>query len=78
MARHKNLEYEQNQLETSLASFMDSYNKNLPGGFPSATIKVLHKFRAAHPLLFSGNGDEWIIDKHRKRFMDWLSSHHDD
>jgi len=77
MARQKNLQQEQNRTAITLAAFLDFYNRNLPQGFPSASAKKLEKFRAAHPLLFK-SGSEWTVDKHRKRVMDWLSSHHDD
>ena len=59
---------------TSLSRFAEIYNTTLPLGFPRASVKALEQFQATHPLLFK-NGDEWSIDRHRKRLMDWLSSH---
>ncbi len=75
------MELEQNQTATSLAVFMESYNKNLPLGFPQASVKTLKKFQILHPALFPAsapgatNGEEWSIIKHRKKLMDWLSSY---
>lgn len=62
-----------NSIGTSAAIFIQYYNENIPGLFPQATVKTLEKFRATHPTLFK-ESNEWIIDKHRKKFMDWLVS----
>lgn len=53
---------------------MESYNKSIPVSFPHASLKTLKKFQVTHPILFK-HGDEWSIDKHRKRLMDWLPSY---
>jgi len=53
--------------------FLTNYNKNIPRNFPRATNKALEKFKIIYPNLFK-NSDEWSTEKHRKRFMDWLSS----
>jgi len=74
--RSKNLEYEHNQIRTTSVSFLEAYNNMLPSGFPRASVELLKKFQVAHPVLFK-HGNEWSIDKHRKRLMDWLSTHHD-
>jgi len=66
-------EYEQNQAITSLAVFIDAYNKSIPEDFPRATTKVLKQFQISHSALFK-NPDNWSIEKHRKRLMDWLFS----
>jgi len=55
---------------------MEAYNKCIPAGFPRASVKALKQFQAVHSILFK-NGDEWSIDKHRKKLMDWLPSHND-
>lgn len=55
------------------AIFLTHYNKNIPKNFPHATNKALEQFQIAYPRLFK-NHDEWSVEKHRKRFMDWLSS----
>lgn len=65
-----------NQIGTTLAVFMESYNKNIPLDFPRASTGALKQFQATHPKLFGESG-EWSIDKHRKRLMDWLVSHRD-
>ena len=52
---------------------METYNKSIPDGFPVVSVSILKKFQALHPILFK-NGDEWSIDKHRKKLMDWLPS----
>ena len=74
--RTKNKDWEKNQAMTTIASFMDSYNKSIPEGFPKASTRLLRKFQAAHASLFK-SADEWSIDKHRKKLMDWLSANHD-
>lgn len=70
------MQQELNEARTPLLAFMNEYNRNLPQGYPSASLKALETFRNLHPLLFRG-ADSWSIDKHRKRVMDWLSSHND-
>lgn len=69
-----NTELKLNEVKTSLADFMESYNKSIPAGFPRPSVKLLKTFQALHPMLFK-HGDEWSIDKHRKRLMDWLVSY---
>ncbi len=63
-----------NQIGTPLLIFMESYNKSIPVDFPHPSVKVLKVFQELHPMLFK-RGDEWSIDKHRKRLMDWLPSY---
>ena len=72
--RQKNYELELNQTVTPLLTFMESYNRSIPMGFPRASLAALKQFQVTHPLLFK-RGNEWSIDKHRKRLMDWLVSH---
>jgi hypothetical protein len=67
-------EQEINFVEKSLPLFVEYYNKNIPAGFPKATVKALIQFQALYPGLFTHNV-EWTIDKHRKRLMDWLPSY---
>ena len=64
---------EKNQLLISIESFMKSYNKDVPESFPNASLKILKQFQEMYPALFNKK-DEWSIDKHRKRFMDWSFS----
>lgn len=56
-----------------MAAFLENYNRNIPAGYPQASTKMLKQFQVAHPILFK-HGDEWSVDKHRKKLMDWLSS----
>ena len=56
-----------------LAAFIQYYNKNIPEAFPRASIKALKMFKASHEELFK-DSDEWTIDKHRKKLMDWLTA----
>jgi hypothetical protein len=72
--KKKSDELKLNQTVTPLLVFMESYNKGIPGGFPHASVKTLKQFQALHPVLFK-HGDEWSIDRHRKRLMDWLPSY---
>ena len=71
--KSKSDEYEQNQANTSLAVFIENYNKSVPEGFPRATAKSLKQFQITHSALFK-NPNDWSIEKHRKRLMDWLFS----
>jgi hypothetical protein len=65
------LVYERSIRERSLADFLTSYNKSIPLGFPSATQSALLKFKKENPSLFK-DSVSWSLDKHRKKFMDWL------
>lgn len=56
---------------TPLADFLKSYNKNLPAGFPKASLSLLKKFKETHPAFFK-HGDLWSLDEHRKKIIDWL------
>jgi hypothetical protein len=73
----KDLKYQQEQeangTGVSLATFVAYYNENIPTVFPRASVGALQKFKADHPRLFEGS-DEWTVDRHRKRVMDWLLS----
>ncbi len=76
MRGKNNDEFKLNQVGTPLATFLESYNKSIPASFPPASVKMLKQFQIHHPLLFK-HGDEWSIDRHRKRLMDWLPAHAD-
>ena len=69
-------ELERNQAHVVLSVFLEDYNKNIPAGFPHVSVKVLKKFQDLHPTLFK-QGDMWSIARHRKKLMDWFSSHSD-
>lgn len=75
--KRKHLEQEINQVVVSTVGFMEAYNKKLPKGFPEASVRNLEEFYKGHSLLFKNGYNKWSIDKHRKRVMDWLSSHHE-
>ncbi|MBI3075017.1 MAG: hypothetical protein HYY92_02275 [Parcubacteria group bacterium] len=62
-----------NLVAMGVADFVKYYNENIPEAFPRVSLALLEKFRTAHPSLFK-NENEWSIDKHRKKLMDWLSS----
>lgn len=72
--KDKNNSLELNQTKTTLLTFMESYNKSIPVSFPKVSVKILKHFQLLHPILFK-HSDEWSIDKHRKRVMDWLPSY---
>lgn len=63
-----------NLIGSSTKVFVQYYNKNIPDAFPRATLKTLEKFQTRYPSLFKENS-EWTINKHRKKLIDWLSSH---
>jgi len=71
-----NTEPDETLIGTSPKGFIEYYNKNIPDTFPVATIKTLNAFKAQYPSLFKEDG-QWIIQKHRKKFMDWHASHSD-
>ena len=70
--KRKNDPLEKNLLITSPVEFIENYNKSIPQSFPRATNETIQKFQIAHPALFK-KADQWSIDRHRKRLMDWLS-----
>lgn len=55
----------------SLGTFLKSYNRGLPTGFPRSSISLLKKFKESHPLFFK-HGNMWSLDEHRKRVLDWI------
>lgn len=59
------------QMQISLSDFLESYNQNMPAGFPRATVPLLKKFKDEHSTLFK-HGDSWSLDQHRKKLIDWL------
>ena len=63
-----------NLIGLSAAGFGEYYNRNVPNNFPHATPKALAEFHKRYPALFKDD-DKWIINKHRKKFMDWLVSY---
>jgi len=51
--------------------FLEVYNKNMPKGYPHASLPLLKKFKDEHSNLFKGTS-LWSINQHRKRLIDWL------
>ena len=72
--KNKNNPLDINLTKTTLVTFMESYNKSIPTDFPQASVKILKHFQTLHPVLFK-NTNEWSVDKHRKKVMDWLPSY---
>ena len=67
---------ELNEEPVTLAAFLESFNQNIPVGFPRATIAILKKFQETHSV-FLGHKDAWSVTRHRKKLIDWLSSNPD-
>lgn len=53
--------------------FLHYYNQNIPAKFPLVNLSLLKRFYSTHKGIFSVEED-WSIEKHRKRMMDWLES----
>ena len=74
MKKMKNEVPDVNLISVPAADFVAYYNANVPESFPRVSLKLLKDFREGHLSLFKDAVDEWSIDKHRKKLMDWLSS----
>lgn len=61
----------ENTSAEALAKFVEDYNLlfNVPA--VKASEGICLQYRVEHPNEFK-NGD-WSIERHRKRFMDWMS-----
>lgn len=57
----------------SFSDFLKSYNEGLPLQFPRASLALLREFKKNNAALFKG-GNEWSLDQHRKKVMDWLTT----
>ena len=53
------------------SEFLESYNKNMPEGYPLVSMEILQKFKEAHSSLFK-TGGSWSLEQHRKRMIEWL------
>jgi hypothetical protein len=53
------------------AEFLETYNKNMPKGYPHVSMEILQRFKNEHVSLFKTHG-LWSLDQHRKRMIDWL------
>jgi hypothetical protein len=56
--------------QCSLADFLTLYNEDLPAAFPRASKALLAEFKETHATFFKT--DDWSLDVHRKKVMDWL------
>ena len=65
---------EASRMTMSAAVFLASYNESIPASFPRASLVSLREFATINGRLFATPG-EWSLEKHRKRFMDWLPSY---
>ncbi|HYE22901.1 MAG TPA: hypothetical protein VEA92_00420 [Candidatus Paceibacterota bacterium] len=72
--RGPDLDRERSERKLSQAEFLRMYNDGLPEQFPRASTSLLNTFSKKYPQLFVG-GNEWTLDIHRKRVMDWLPAH---
>ncbi len=69
------IDKERSEEKLSLQDFLIFYNKNIPAEFPRASEQHLMDFKKNHQSLFKEKEDVWTLGNHRKKFMDWLSSH---
>jgi hypothetical protein len=53
------------------AEFLESYNRNMPEGYPHITLEIMKRFKEQNATLFK-KGDVWTLDLHRKRMIQWL------
>lgn len=58
------------ETQCTLADFLKLYNQDLPEAFPRASKALLEEFKETHTSFFKT--DEWSLDVHRKKVMDWL------
>lgn len=71
--RLPDLDRERSERSLSFSDFLKSYNEGLPLEFPRASAALLREFRKANETLFK-NDDQWSLNQHRKKVMDWLTS----
>lgn len=68
------LDRERSEKRLTLTQFLETYNEGLPLQFPRASLPLLKIFTQKYPELFK-SGNDWSLDQHRKRVMDWLPMH---
>ncbi len=73
--RGPDLDRERSEKTLTAKEFVACYNDGLPTGYPPVTVRLVKLFSAAHPHLFKKGDDDWSLDQHRKRVMDWLPTH---
>lgn len=59
------------ELIMSEGEFLDSFNANMPAGYPHITLELMKRFKLSHPALFKAP-NAWSLDLHRKRMIEWL------
>ncbi len=69
----KSLAEDVNLTELSISEFIVYYNANIPETFPQASFNAMKEFQNTYPSLFK-DSTAWIIDRHRKKVMDWLTT----
>lgn len=75
LKRRKEKQYlDVSEIQIPLSEFLESYNGNIPVGFPRASTATLKEFQGTHATLFK-HGNMWSVAQHRKRVIDWLPSH---
>jgi hypothetical protein len=65
---------EQSERIRTMDDFLASYNQNLPTAFPRASKELLQEFKKINADLFK-TGNNWSLNLHRKKVMDWLPAH---
>ncbi|MFZ1075382.1 MAG: hypothetical protein WAN50_03355 [Minisyncoccia bacterium] len=70
--RIPDLDKERSEKHLSFSDFLASYNEDLPEQFPQASVELLREFRKTNKSLFK-EGEQWSLDRHRKKVMDWLT-----
>jgi hypothetical protein len=68
------LDRERSEKKISLKEFSASYNDGLPEGYPTVNASILKVFSTKNAHFFK-NKDEWSLDQHRKKVMDWLPTY---
>jgi hypothetical protein len=66
---------ERSEKKLSMKEFGVFYNQGLPTGYPPVTNSLLKTFSTTNPQFFKHDTDEWSLDQHRKKVMDWLPSY---
>jgi hypothetical protein len=60
-----------NETPLTATEFLESFNSNMPLGYPHVTLDIMKKFQQAHQSLFK-KPNIWTLELHRKRMIQWL------
>jgi hypothetical protein len=71
--RGPDVDRERSERKHTLREFLTLYNAGLPTEFPRATTALLLEYKSRHKDQFTD--EEWSLDMHRKKVMDWLPSY---